>query len=374
MRFYTTLISFVFLATGYVFTSCNKVESLPELTVPGTYEGSKFSSYTVQEVALINNLDSLVKIAKSGEGGEEVNVRDLGLAFSTNSPSLKSVTTPYFTSLLEGTVGYFEKLSKASTHLYTPTDSPGSTGGIYGGYLFDGNGVEPAELITKGLLGAALYRYGLNLYIQNPNINNPATADQLLAVYGANPGFPNSPNASRPDRAVAASVARHDKNDGNGIYSKIKQNFLKLQAAYTAGDSYAQQRDQAYSDILTLWEKGQAAAAMYACHKAVELMSAAAPSEANKAEALHHYSEIIGYLLGFKSIQNKTIPDARIDELLDLLNFQPQGTSSAYKLVTDPAREVVRVKEVIAKLKETYSFSDQEIEDLKKDWVSVQSR
>ncbi len=374
MRLFTKVPYFILPGILVFLSACEKKDSLPALTVPTTYDGSTFSAYANQEIALINNLDSLIKVMMSGNAGGEINARDLGLAFSTNSPSLKSATSTYFTGLLEGTNGYFDKLSKSSAKVYSPAESPGGSGGVYGGYVFDATGVEPAALISRGLLGAALYRYALNLYIQNPNINNPATVDRLLAVYGSNPDFPNSPTTARPDKAVAALLARRDKNDGNGLYSKVEQNFLKVQAAYKAGDAYTQQRDQAYSDILYLWEKGIAANAIYAGHQVVDLMSAASPTAATKAQALHRYSELIGYLLGFKTIQNKTITDTRLDELLSLLNFQPQSTPTAYKLVTNPTQEVAKVKEVISKLKETYSFSDQEIEDLKKDWVSVQSR
>jgi hypothetical protein len=362
------------LALLLAITSCEKTETRPELTIPDSYDGSTFSSYAAQEIALVNNLNNLMAVLNSGNTGEVINVRDLALAFSTNSPSVKSATNTYFASLLEGTNGYFDRLSKASGKAYIPAGPPQGSGGVYGGYVFDSTGIEPAALIGRGLLGAALYRTALNLYIQNPNINNPATADQLLATYGANPSFPNSPTAPRADQAVAALAARYDKNDGNGLYSKIKQNFIKLQAAYEAGEGYNQQRDQAFSDILTLWEKAQAAAAIHACHEVVRLMSAPSPTATDKANALHRYSECIGFLLGYKTISNKTITDTRLDELLALLNFQPQGPKAAYKLITEPARELANVLEVLARLKETYRFSDQEIEDLKKDWVAEQGR
>lgn len=375
MRRFTSFSIRVLFLTGLVLSSCKKQDALPDLTIQTSYEGSNFNSFAAQEKALVNNLNGLISVAVSGNNGEEINVRDLALAFTTNSPTVKSATNSNFTTLLEGTNGYFDKLSKASAKVYTPTNPSTGYGGVYGRYLFNENGVELAQLIENGLLGAALYQYGLNLYIQNPNINNPATADQLLAVYGASPEFANSPNATtNSDKAIAAIAAKFDKNDGNGLYSKIKQNFLKLQSAYKAGEDYNQQRDQAFSDILTLWEKAQAAAAIHACHRVVELLSSAAPSEGYKAEALHQYSICLGTLIGYKTIPNKTITEARINELLTVLNFQPNGTIYAYKIVTDTAGELPRIKEVIARLKETYSFSDQEIEDLKRDWAKEQGR
>jgi hypothetical protein len=365
MRPYTLLPAF--LGIVLILTSCDTKEVLPELTIPASYDGSTFATYANQERSLVNNLDNLTALANSGNGGKEVNVRDLALAFSTGSPNVKNATNSYFASLLEGTNGYFDILSKASVRSYSPGSPSSGPGGLYGGYLFDSTGAEPAALIERGLLGATLYRYGLNLFVQNPNINNPATADQLLAIYGANPNFPNSPQASRTDKAVAALAARYDKNDGNGLYTKIKQNFIKLQAAYKAGERYNPQRDQAFSEILTLMEKVQAAAAIHACHRVVELMSAPAPAEATKAEALHRYSQCIGFLLGFKNISNKTITDTRLDELLALLNFPVQGVKTPYKIVTEPVREISDVNVVLSRLQATYGFSEQEMEELKKD-------
>lgn len=370
------LLCLLFLTAG--FWACDKKEeTIPELTIPATYDGSTFSTVSAQETALVTSYLNFSPILKSGNNGNPINPRDLNLGFSTNSPSIKSATSAYFASLLEGTDGYFDRLSKASAGTYTPTATPTGNGGVYGTYVFTSDGIEPAEVIEKGLLGATFYHYGLKLFIENPNIANPATADQLLALYGASPDFPNSSNAAfyaRPDRALAAYAAQRDKGDDAGIYSQIKAKFIRLQAAYKGGPNYTRERDQAFSDLLTLWEKVMAASAIHACHQTINRVQAAPSSEASRAQALHWNSSSIGFLLGLRNIPNKTITDSRLDELLGKLYFVPRGTSSAYKLVTEPTAAATQIAGVITTLQTTYGFTDQEVQDMKTNWVGQQGR
>jgi|GEM_PF-1311986 hypothetical protein len=358
--------------------SCEKKEAtVPELTVPTTYDGSAFFTVSAQESTLVNNYLTFSSILKSGNDGSTVNPRDLNLGFSTNSPSIKSATTPSFITLMEGTNGYFDKLSKASAGTYFPGANSMGIGGVYGNYVFNGDGIEPAEIIEKGLLGAAFYNYGLKLYIDNPNIANPASVDRLLALYGTSPDFPNSSNAAfyaRPDKALAAYAAQRDKGDDKGIYSQIKTQFIKLQAAYKGGSNYDRERNQSFSDLLTLWEKVLAASAIHSCQQTLERLQGTNPTDPLKAQALHWNSSSIGFLLGLRTIPNKTITDAKIDEILVKLYFVPQGTSSAHKVVTEPGTSATQISEVIITIQTTYGFSDQEVIDMKTNWVGQQGR
>jgi hypothetical protein len=93
-----------------------------------------------------------------------------------------------------------------------------------------------------------------------------------------------------------------------------------------------------------------------------------------KAQALHWNSSSIGFLLGLRTIPNKTITDAKIDEILVKLYFVPQGTSSAHKVVTEPGTSATQISEVIITIQTTYGFSDQEVIDMKTNWVGQQGR
>ena len=59
---------------------------------------------------------------------------------------------------------------------------------------------------------------------------------------------------------------------------------------------------------------------------------------------------------------------------LTLLNAPVGGTPQSYLFVTDALNQLPKLQQVIAKLKNLYGFSDQEIEDFKKNWVKEQGR
>ena len=105
-------------------------------------------------------------------------------------------------------------------------------------------------------------------------------------------------------------------------------------------------------------------------------MSATNPTDSDKAASLHAYGECVGFVHGWRTIPQgyKTITDAEIDEILTLLNAPVDATPTSYKFISDPLNELPKLTQVIQKLKTRYQFSDQEIEDFKKNWVAEQGR
>ncbi|MBK6993792.1 MAG: DUF4856 domain-containing protein [Lewinellaceae bacterium] len=266
-------------------------------------------------------------------------------------------------------------MAKASGTSYTP-GVPTGNGGVLNGYLFDENGLEYEQLMEKGLFGAALYNHAVSLM---KGSMTPATADQLLRIFGAHPDFPNTPtaaNAANPAKFMANYAARRDKNDGTGLYFQMKNAFIKLQAALKAGKDYKQERDEALLALRQTWEKVNAGTMINYCHSVISDLSATNPTDAQKASALHAYSECVGFIHGWRTIPQdfKTITDVEIDELLVLFNAPYNGTPTSYKFATDPVNELPKLTQVISKLKAKYGFSDQEVEDFRNNWVAVQGR
>jgi hypothetical protein len=86
--------------------------------------------------------------------GVSVAADKLSALYTSGDPSLQGVTTSYYNSVITGNGGWLTALANASGKTYTPE---GNTGGTYGAYLFDPSGVEPEQIIDKGLYAAALY-------------------------------------------------------------------------------------------------------------------------------------------------------------------------------------------------------------------------
>lgn len=358
-----------------LFSACDEKDKSP-LQLPEAYDGSTFSANTANQNAVRSQLETLVSEIKKGRtAGFVLDQANLTQLFNAGDPSLQSICTPYYSDRLQGAGNWLDELAKASGNTYTPA-APTGQGGTFGGYLFEEHGLELEQMVEKGLFGAAMYHHAVSLM---SGALTPATADQLLCIFGAHPDFPNTPtaaNAANPDKFMANYAARRDKNDGTGLYSQMKNAFIKLQAALKAGDDYQQDRDEALLSLRLTWEKVNAGTVINYCHSVISTMSATNPTDAQKASALHAYGECVGFMHGWRTIPSgfKTITDPEIEELLLLLNAPYNGTPTAYTFATDPLNELPKLTQIISKLKAKYGFSTQEVEDFKKNWVAEQGR
>ena len=175
---------------------------------------------------------------------------------------------------------------------------------------------------------------------------------------------------------MANYAARRDKNNGQGYYSQLKKAFISLKTAVKAGSAYNKERDAAVATIKSTWEKVNAATVVNYLHSITATMSATAPTDAQKAAALHAHGECAGFLLGWYQLPaaDKKITDADIEFLLNLLHTPVAGAQKPYLFITDPVNNLSRLTQAIQKIKTIYGFTDTEIEDFKKNWVAEQGR
>jgi hypothetical protein len=372
------------LAGFLFFCACKEKDESPEpradLTIPSSYDGSAYSTNASTQLAVVNQLISLTNEAKKGRtSGVSVNAGNLENLFNAGNPSLSAVVSSFFKNKLSGSNGWFVELANASGNVYAPgPPATSDKGGVFGSgssaYLFDETGLEIEQLIEKGQFGATLYKHAIDLMTGEMTA---ASADKLVAIFGATPAFANSGSNNVPaenrDRMMANYAARRDKNDGNGFYSQLKKQFIKLQAALKAGSNYNTERDAAIAEIKKVWEKVNAATIINYCHSVISTMSQTAPTNDQKASALHAYAECVGFIYGWKELPqaHKLITDTQIDEVLVLLNIP---SASSYKFITSPETELAKLQQIISKLQAIYGFSSQEIEDFKNNWVTVQNR
>ena len=367
------------LSAIIMLTSCGKDDEKSVLQVPANYDGSNFTANTAIQEQLIAQLTTLTDEAKRGrDAANSVTLSALENLFNEGNPALADEITTYYKGKLEGNGGWMDELAKSSGTTWIPAAPNGnSQGGVYGGYLFDEYGVEIEQLLEKGQFGATLYNHATRLMSGNITL---ATVDQLVAAFGAKPAFANSASSNVPaadrDRAMANYGARRDKNDGQGMYTQLKKAFITLQAAVKGGSEFNTERDKALKDIQLLWEKINAATVINYCHSPIAALSQTNPTESQIGGALHAIGEAIGFIQGFKTINPgfKKITDNEIDEILVLLNAPATGEASVYRFATDPVNELSKLQQIITKLQAIYGFSNQEIEDFKSNWVSVQGR
>ena len=367
--------SFFFLALSVVLFSCDEETTdvtFPALEVPTTYESANYQTNASTELSVLTNLSALSSKVKEGRTGATVSETELLAIFNAGNPSLKSITTSYYS---EKALKDFAELAKASGGTFDPTTAPAGNGGVYGGYLLDENGLELGEVIEKGLFGAALYNHALTI-IKSNNIT-ASDIDRLVAIFGAHPSFPNSDAvAQNKDVFAAKYAARRDKNDGKGLYTSIKTNLITAKAAIEKGQDYNQDRDKALSDFRYNWEKSNMATVINYLLGTISKLNKSNPTDADKASALHSYSEAVGFIHGWKGISgnDKAISDAEIDQILDFMNVPADGNITSYTFVTDSFNQLPKLQLAIDKLTQVYKFTDQEMIDFEYNWVSEQGR
>jgi len=361
----------------FLFDSCKEKEKQrPALQVATSYDSTNFQSNSTTQRTVLSQLKSLVdEIKKARTSGTVVNAAALKTLFNVGNPNLSGVGTTYFADKIQGTNGWLEEAAKASGSTYTP-GPPVGEGGVFGAYLFDENGLELEQMVEKGQFGSVQYKHFTDLAKQPVTV---ATVDQMLAIFGSNPTLPNTPTASktaRPDAFFAVYACRRDKNDGTGYYSLIRDNFLILQSAVKAGNEYDVEKNAALEKIRINWEKANAGTIINYCHAIVSTLSKTTLTNTDKASALHALGECIGFLQGYKTIDQvyKKITDTQIDQMLELLQAPANATPTCYKVVTNPETELSKISLAITQLKSIYGFTDAEIEDFKKNWVAEQGR
>ncbi|MDP2188456.1 MAG: DUF4856 domain-containing protein [Sphingobacteriaceae bacterium] len=367
----------LFVIAALSLVTCKKEETPnPSLNIPSSYNDSNFSTDAAGSLALRSQLNALVNEAKRGRNtANTVEAATLTSLYTAASPSVQSATLAYFNGLLSGSNGWLAELAKASGTTYTP-GIPTGEGGVYGGYLFDENGLEIEQLIEKGLFGAMNY-YQAQQLLRTPNAAN---LNKALALYGAHPSFPNTPTASKaehPDAHMANYAARRsDSSNVNSLYNQIKIAFITAQAAMEQGADFNAERDAALANIRLNWEKVNAATIINYCHSVIGTMSGTAPTDAQKANALHAYGEAVGFMHGWRNLpaDSKRITDTQIDEVLALLRAESGQTPVSYVFITEPVANLPRLQQVISRLQQIYGFSNAEVEAFRNNWVNIQSR
>lgn len=350
-------------------------EQDPEpLMVPDQYDGSNFAANAATELAVLEQLSTLTGTIKAGrDASVTVSATQATVEFNAGNPSLATLATPYYSGLVSG---WLPEVEAASGKTFTFTEAPSGTGGVAGGYLFDENGLELEQMVEKGLFGAALYNHAITL--MSGDIDE-TTADRLVAIFGAQPEFVNSDNGdlhSNADAFMAKYAARRDPADGTGLYTSIRDAFIRLQAAAAAGPDYQSDVDAALADIQELWEKANAATVINYLTTTITRLSAANPSEDEIGGAMHAYSEAVGFLHGWRTLNTdyRLITDGQIDQLLVLMNAPAGETPTSYLLVTDSFNELGDLQTAIDELQSIYGFTDAEVASFALNQVNAQGR
>jgi len=387
------------LAVGLIFfASCKKDDKVtvpppPELQIPMFYDSTGYAANVVTESQVRAQLAALTRQMQVGRHMDSA-VTLAALQALYNGTTLRAVTGASYQAKVDTALRELARASGKGVR-YAWENAPNGDGGVIPttvggrtGYLYDEHVLEMEQVVEKGLFAAAMYNHAVSL-ISAGNITE-ATIDRLVEIYGAKPGFGNNERNSDPNRdrfSAQYAARRSDTANANSLYAQIKRNLITAKAAVKAGSAFNQLRDQALADFKLNWEKALAATVINYCHSTLDGLRAPNRDDGIVTGAMHAYSEAVGFLSGWKAVppSQRRITDAQIDELLDLLRAPYNQTANAQSylfLSTNSATaQLYRLDGrndpntgVIERLAQIYGFSNQEVEDFRRNWVNVQNR
>ncbi len=310
----------------------------PTFEVPTTYtftdaSGNNTVSYTGQ----IERLDQLTEMATYLKSGKEavlsVAVMDAMFQNTGNNgggnftfTSTKQLRDKCLSSDTAMFGAYFDELATASLS-FSESASSGQAGTLTTGtstYLFAANGMEYAQLIEKGLMGAVFLNQALNVYFGDSKMDVDNTTavnssggeyyttmehhwDEAFGYFGAPIDFPTNVSNLRFWAKYCNS-----QNANIGSNAQLMNAFLRGRAAIAQKQELSI-RDEQILIIRKAWEKLSASQAV------TYLEEAKTNFGTDNAKFLHSLSEAYAFILCLKYVplETRVITYPQIETLLE---------------------------------------------------------
>ena len=344
--------TFTYLALSSVvfFTSCEKDEKkndvvdVPSYEIPESYnfENASYSGQ-VERLNMLAELEAYLKTANNGDVIDAATVKAMyanegytwtSSAFEIEQPTknLKSKTTSDQQAEVESLI---DQLADLSVNGSTTTSEDGAKT-----YLFDENGLEPIQLIVKGIScfyfqGTSVYLSDDKMTVDNDNLETGKDYTKMQHHWDEAFGY------------LGASVDFSGANTGGGIYwgkyakktlaggltsiDDLMDAFITGRAAIDNQEYTA--RDEAIGKVRANWEMIPVASALHYLNGAIVDVTDAALRN-------HKLSEAIAFNSALKYNSEKSISDSQVDAIIDALGTNlnevtPAEINQAITLLAD---------------------------------------
>ena len=343
MNTHSTTLSLLLFLLSIIMLGCSEDDPIPPLDVPSSYNSANFDSNTVAESEVIDELSNLATALNEAEAS--------GTANEISYPSaLQGITLNSYASQIEG---WLDEVEKATGNTFDLDNAPSGEGGILGTRLLDENGLELEQMIEKGSFGAALYNHALDILSEPAN---EASIDKLVKIFGLDTSL------SPDDTKFAATYARRrtDISAGAGLFFNIRNSLITAKAAINAGPNYSADFQQAVGTFLINWEASNFATVIYYANATKELILNANGDPVALGNAMHAYSEAVGFAAGWKGLPTKRISDDQIDQILELLLAEEGQTPESYRFLNEPTL-LDNLDQVVDVIQGAYGFTEEDI-------------
>lgn len=324
MKSNTLKLSLVALVAFFMvgLSSCDKEpETKPDtkpLEIPTTYnfENVSYSGQTTR----IKMLGEITKYMKSATSGAPIDAAKLKKMFANEGnqftdPALNSDSKKIKNKVFAGDISKFEGYMDALANIsgVTTEAAPGTVGVATAGtkkYFLDAKGVEYAQLVDKGLMGALMYYQIVEVYTSEDKIGDAVDNTTVEAGKGTKMehhwdeafGYTGANNELKSD-----DYSYHAKYSGKGEAAGLKTRtnlfnaFLAGRAAISAKDM-ARKKEEAenvkkYMEEVTVTT-------------AIHYLNGGKKNFTNYAKRCHELSEGYAFIFSLKYNSNKKISNA----------------------------------------------------------------
>lgn len=354
-------ISLLSFAALFTLSSCTEKDPVvPVQEVPETYnfENVDYSGQTAR-IQMLSLLEAAAKSA--GESGADVTAAQLQAIFENTENLLgtdKNIQSKTAMDAVDDIEAYFASID-------TLTGNPDY---IIDGRLYDQYGVEPAQMIAKGLMGALLYYQATAVYLGDSkmNVNNTEVVegegtamqhhwDEAFGYFGAPDDYLTAEvpegTVDPTEKAWYWAGYANGRADVIDVRDEIFNAFLAGRTAINNNDMEA--RNEAIATIRTNWEKLAAANVVHYVN------SSLADLEANEmGDFFHHWSEGKAFLNTLWYNPTKSISNAELEELNTLFGNNPKADFA------DAGATQENLEAINVKLQEIFGFTDAQMMSL----------
>jgi len=354
-------LSLFFVLLAIAFFSCEEDEnnSGADYSVPSTYDfiNVDYSGQT-ERILMLTEIKAYMA---EGNSGEQLDATRLKAMFS-NGPEA-DFTQVYNKQLkdktFQGQSSYFEELMDRieQASLSNQVAAMGTAGVVSSNdgaksYLVGPTGVEYAQLIEKGLMGACFYYQATSVYLGEDRMNadneteeeGVGTAmehhwDKAFGYFGVSKDFPSS-----LDGLAFWGVYCNRRDPFLNSNNTLMDAFLQGRAAISNKDYSA--RDESISAIRSEWEKVSAATA-------INYLNTATREFDDNAIKFHALSEAIAFIYSIKFNEEKTVSHEQVDAWI--AEFAGSSDVEDMNLYNTTVEDMQSVKDQIS---DVFGFDD----------------
>lgn len=352
------MFAFAAFFSTILFPACTPDDLVEVLDydIPAIYnfEHVSYSGQT-QRLAMLTEMTSYMKSGVSADVSLDLDqltamyTNDSSLAgwqgSYDSSKQLKNKTFELVQGDFETLLGQMVEASTSTTNYAAGTAGTSISSDGTKTYLFNERGVEPVQLIEKGLMGACFYYQATTVYLgwDKMNVDNISVEpgvgtemehhwDEAFGYLGAPIDFPTN-----TDGLFFWAKYANTTNAITGNNRTIMEALLKGRAAISNND--LQTRDEAIVEVRDAWEQIVAATAIH-------YLNIAEGSFDDEAIRLHALSEALAFIYSLNFNEDKAQSNEIIDAYLDQLATTADIT--AFDLTSSTTASILAVRDQLA--------------------------